>query len=235
MRKLSFWAKHHAVSARIIIIISRSILLCIAYFLGMELFRSGVNLSPVWTYIFMIVFVATAAVYPKRLSKNYLKRKTCDLVIAACGFFLVICVVNQLNRPFSFYSTTHAAMVVDPSPYKYAEAKRLLEQFQKGEKTKFTSKEKRIIKNEFKHQLGQYVKAKVLGRKGEADQAALILLTCILAAGLLYLVAALACTLSCNGSDAAAIIVAVLGTVGVIWGAIAVIRSIRRKRSKTKT
>jgi len=80
----------------------------------------------------------------------------------------------------------------------------------------------------------QYTKAKLKGDKTTGEEIALIILTCIAAVGLLYLVAALACTLSCNGSDAAAIIVAVLGTVAVIWGAVAVIRSINRKHAKSK-
>ena len=72
-----------------------------------------------------------------------------------------------------------------------------------------------------------------MGKKADAEQVALIILACIAAVGLLYLVMALACTLSCNGSDAAAVIVAILGLAGIIWGLIAVIRAINRKKTKT--
>jgi hypothetical protein len=230
MRKLSVWAKHHSVLARIIIIVSRILLFLIACFLGKQLTVYGIELSPLWIYFFIGVFFIAGATYPRqRSSSNYFKRKLYDGVVAACGFFITLSLVAQLDSPFA----SARATTVDPSPYKYAEAKILLEQFKKGEKTKFTGKEKRVIKKEFNHQLIRYAKAKITGNKADAEQALLIFLACIAAVGLLYLVLALACTLSCNGSDAAAVIVAVLGLAGIIWGLIAVIRAINRKKAKT--
>jgi hypothetical protein len=235
MRTLSFWAKHHPLYARIIIIISRCLLLCIAYFLGTRLVQSGVELSPLWLCFFVVVFFITGAVYPREPStKNYAVRKRSDLIIACCSFLLMICVANDLNKPLPFYQTAQAVVPTDPLPYKYSEAKKLLEQFEKGEKKKFSLKEKRIIRREFNYQLLQYAKAKISGRKTDAGQTALIILACIAAVGLLYLVAALACSLSCNGSDVAAVIVGILGTAAIIWGLIAVIRSINHKKPKTK-
>lgn len=232
MRKLSFWAKHHPVLARITIIVSRILLILIACFLGKQLLASGIELSPLWIYFFIGLFFVAGATYPrKRSSFNYLKRKLYDFTVAACGFFIMLSLVTQLDKPF--YATVQATVPVDQSPYKYSEAKNLLEQFKNGEKTKFSGKEKRIIRKEFNYQLLQYAKAKITGKKADADQALLIILACIAAVGLLFLVMSLACTLSCNGSDAAAIIVAVLGLAGIIWGLIAVIRAINRKKTKT--
>jgi hypothetical protein len=232
MRKLSLWAKHHPVFARIIIIISRILLFFIACFLGKQLTFYGIGLSPLWIYFFIAVFFIAGATYPrKRSSSNYLKRKLYDFTVAACGFLITLSLVAQLDKPF--YATVQATVPVDQSPYKYAEAKKLLEQFKNGEKTKFRGKEKRIIRKEFNHQLFQYAKAKITGKKADADQALLIILACIAAVGLLFLVLSLACTLSCNGSDAAAVIVAILGLAGVIWGLVAVIRAINRKNKKS--
>lgn len=232
MRKLSLWAKHHAVAARIIIIVSRILLFLIACFLGKQLTTLGIDLSPLWIYFFIAVFFIAGATYPReRSSFNYAKRKCYDVVVAASGFFITLSFVAQMNTPA--YGTVQATVPVDPSPYKSAEAKNLLEQHAKGEKVKFTGKEKRIIRKEFNHQLLQYTKAKITGKKADAEQALLILLACIAAVGLLYLVMALACTLSCNGSDAAAVIVGIIGLAAVIWGLIAVIRAINRKKTKT--
>jgi hypothetical protein len=147
---------------------------------------------------------------------------------------MVICVTYQLNKPVFVYETAQATTITKPSPYKYAEAKRLLEQFKNGEKTKFTAKEKRIIKKEFKYQLFQYSKAKVTGDKSNAETALLILLACIAAVGLFVLLAGLACNISCNGSEAAALILFIFGTAAIIWGLVKVIRSIQRKRTKSK-
>jgi hypothetical protein len=236
MRKLSLWAKCHPVQARITIIISRILLIWISYWLGTQLSKSGIALSPLWIYFFIAAFFIAGATYPsKRSSNNYGKRKLYDCIVACCGFFIVLSLVSQLNKPVPIYETAQATAFTTPSPYKYAEAKKLLDQFEKGEKTKFTAKEKRIIKNEFKYQLFQYAKAKITGNKTDGGQAALIILTCIAAVGLLFLVLSLACTLSCNGSDAAAVVVGILGTVAVVWGAVALIRSIQRKQSGKKS
>ena len=62
----------------------------------------------------------------------------------------------------------------------------------------------------------------------------LIILTIIGALGALYLVAALSCSLACNGSDAAALAVAILGLAGVIWATMAIIRRISRGAKKKR-
>lgn len=236
MRKLSLWAKHYPVYARIVIVISHCILIWIGYFLGMQLTQSGIELSSLWIYFLMIVFFVTAFVYPSNHArKNYIKRKLCDFIITFCSFFLTICLVNELNKPFTMYQTAQATSRIVPSPYKYGEAKTLLEQFQNGEKTKFTPKERRIIKKEFKYQLGQYAKAKITGNKDAQGQAAAILLVCIAAVGLFILVSALACNIACNGSEVAAWIVFLLGTAAIVLGAVAIIRNIKRKHGTLKS
>lgn len=236
MRKLSLWAKHHPASARIIIIISRCLLVLLGYYVGTQLLRSGTTLSPLWIYFFIAVFFITAAFYPSgRSSKMYARRKCSDLIVASCGFFVIVCISNQLDRPFSVYEGAYAAKTIEPSLYKNPQAKKLLEQYQSGEKKTFTAKEKRIIKNEFKYQLGQYAKAKITGNKKAGDEIALIILACIAAAGLFFLLAALACSISCNGSDAAAVVVMVVGTAAIVFGLVMLIRSINRKKRKSKT
>lgn len=235
MRSLSLWAKYHVVTARIIIIISHCILIWIGYFLGNQLSHLGIALSPLWTYFLIALFFVTAALYPSgRSSKNYVKRKLCDFLAVACGFLLTISVVNNLNRSTAIYQTAEAVVPINPSSYKYAQAKNLLEQFEKGEKTKFTLKEKRVIRKEFKYQLLRYAKAKLVGNKNDTGDAAAIVLVCIAAAGLFFLLIGLACSLSCNGSEAAAWAVFILGTVAIVWGSVAIIRSINRKHGKSK-
>jgi hypothetical protein len=114
-------------------------------------------------------------------------------------------------------------------------AQEILSSLQSGRNNKsLTRAEKRILKKEFRHQLKVYVAAKIKGDSSGADQALLILLAIIAACGLLYLVAALACSLSCSGSDAAAVLVALVGTVGVIWLLIYVIKQITHAKKKDK-
>ena len=236
MRKLSLWAKYHPTYARAIIIVSHVILIWLGYLLGMQLTQMDIQLSYLWIYLPVALSFAMVVLYPyKRSSENYLRRKFCDFFITCCSFFLTVCVVNDLNRPFTISQSAYAVTPVDPSSYKYSEAKKLLEQFEKGEKTKFTSKEKRIIKKEFKYQLGRYIKAKVAGNKSDSGDAGAIILICVAAVGLFFLLSALACNIACNGSEVAAWIVFLLGTAAIIIGAVAAIRAIKRKHATVKT
>ena len=231
MRELSFWAKHHPVNARLLIVVSRCLLLWIASFLGTEILRANISVSPLWIYFLVMLFLFICLVYPSKSSAaNYVRRKWCDLVVCISGFFMALCFLVQLQTPF--YSTAQATVPLETPSYKYPEAQKLLEQFSSGEKTDFSRKEKRIIRREFNYQLLRYAKAKLTGNKEESGNAGLIILACVAAVGLFFLVLSLACTLSCNGSDAAAIVVALLGTAGIIWGLIAVIHSLRRKKSQ---
>jgi hypothetical protein len=83
------------------------------------------------------------------------------------------------------------------------------------------------------------LKAQIQGIKSSSDltptaKTLLTILSVIVAIGLLYLVAALSCSLSCNGSDAAAVLVGVGGTALVIFLVIIVIRGIYGKHKKKK-
>lgn len=231
MRKLSRWAKFHPIAARVIIVISRCLLLMIAWFLGKQVTLAGIGLSPLWLYFFILLFFVTGMLYPRRLTAaTYMRRKVCDAVVCVSGFLMVLCLTAQLHQPFAVYQTVRATVPVGDSSFKNPEVQRLLQQYKDGEKTSFSRKEKRLIRKEFNHQLIRYGTATITGQKEAQRNAGVIILACIVAVGLMYLVLALACTLSCNGSDAAAVVVGVLGTAAIVWGLVAVIKSTRRKK-----
>jgi hypothetical protein len=127
-----------------------------------------------------------------------------------------------------------STFIKNPPAYKNPQAEKLLRAFKSGEKTKFTSREKRIIRKEFKYQLKKYGLEKITGNKSDAKQTLLIILTCTAAVGLFLLIASLACEVSCSGSDAGAILIVVLGTAGIVWGTLAIIRAINRGAEKRK-
>lgn len=233
MRILSLWAKGHILHARIIIILSHCLLILIACFLGEKLSQKGLALSPLWIYLLIAVYFTACALYPsQRHRDNFSKRKLADLVVATSGFLLVLCMSCQLNQPVPLSQTAMANLPSAPPYYRYPEAQRLLDQFRSGERTHFNRKEKRIIKKEFNYQLLRYAKAKLTGDKEGSNDALAILMVCIVAAGLLVLLGGLACSLSCNGSEAAAVVVGVFGTVAIVAGAVILIRHISKK-SKT--
>lgn len=68
----------------------------------------------------------------------------------------------------------------------------------------------------------------------DGSKVVLILLSVLVAMSLLYLVAAAACSLSCNGSDGAAILVGLGVTAAVVLLTLVVLRAINRKSKKEK-
>jgi hypothetical protein len=243
MRHLSRWAKGHPIKARLIIISSHILFALLAYFIGNELRDLNVVFSSTVFFSISLLFIAVAFVYPHKKDKpvtfsiryTYLFRKSCDLAVATCSFCLLCCLAN--NPPLAvpvndLYATNNSTV---PAITEKPTAQEILSSLQYRDKKSLTRSEKRTLKKEFKHQLKVYAVAKVKGDSKTAGQALLILLAIIGAVGLLYLVAALACSLSCNGSDVAAVFVGVVGTIAVIWLLVYVIKQISHPKKKNNT
>jgi hypothetical protein len=82
-----------------------------------------------------------------------------------------------------------------------------------------------------KKQVKEIKTAKDISQGGKI---ALIFLSILVALGLLYLLAALSCSIACNASGGLALVVAVLGTTGIIILLAFVIRAITGKKKKKK-
>jgi len=241
MRTISNWARIHPVYARILIILFHLLGGLIAYFLAKEMFDRGIILPGVISGVLIFLFFVAVLLYPDRIrgvkksSWQYARQKSCDFLLAFCGFGLACFFCNRVMfNQLPIYQSVRATMIIEKPLYKHAESKTLLDALKSGERKSkdLTRKEKRIQKDEFKYQLVRYADAKLHGDKAKSGDAGLIILAILGAGLLLYLVAALACNLSCNGSDAAALIVGILGTAGIIIGLIAVIHAIKRKGRK---
>jgi len=236
MRKISFWAKNHRLPAIALLVISKLLLAGIAFYIGLSLLDFNIRVPFYVFVIALFVLITAALLYPSKrltsLSKKqfYIRQKSSDFIIAACFFIVIGTLVNN-NFPIPATTTlasTATTTTITPT------AEEILASLQYRDKSTLTKKEKRILKDEFKKQLGIYAVAKIKGNKDGAAKALLIVLTIIAALGLLYLVAALACSLSCNGSDVAAVIVGLLGAAAVIWGTVVVIKRISRGPKKKR-
>lgn len=235
MRKLSVWAKHNPRKARIIIIVSHILLIGLAWFAGSELSFISKKPPEFIVYLFVLMFFIAAIAYPFKKNKSerekgsfYIKQKTCDFSLAASLFGMVLCLSANDKNVLPFYTSSQASVVSISVKKENPTAAEILASLKYRDKSTLTRSEKRILKQEFNKQLKKYTIAKLSGNKEAAGNAGLIILSIIVALGLLYLVAALACSLSCNGSDAAAAAVLVLGIAGIVIGFIAVIRAIKR-------
>lgn len=233
MKKISFWASSHYKTARFLLVLVKTLLAALAYYTGMALYNMQVILpaNTIYTFCFLALIVIVA-VYPSfknnTLSKklNYLRQKACDFSLGLCSFLTIASAVNNGDLVRT-YSGAYGTVVIKHKPT----AEEILASGRtRGE---LTRKEKRILKKEFYKQLKIYAAAKLTGDKQKSGEAWKIVLAIIVAIGLMALLAALACNLSCNGSAAAAVIVGVLGVVGIIWGLSVIIKRINRGSPKT--
>jgi hypothetical protein len=167
--------------------------------------------------------------YPVVKKNNYVKQKTCDFVLAASSFCMILFLSNNQSDTISFFNASNATSFTSVSvKSEKPTAEEILASLKHRDKSSLSKTEKRILKKEFKEQIKIYTKAKLTGNKNTAGDALLIMLAIIAALGLLYILAALACAVSCNGSEGAAIIIALLGTAAIILGLVLVIKRITR-------
>lgn len=240
MRKLSLWGKNNPWKTRFIIIFSHIILFQLAWFIGNELTAIGINLPSYLKYLIVFISFLTFISYPSlkykstyKIVSHYTRQKACDFLFALSTFGMVVCLTASDENPFTFFPDIRAA--TSPSVEKAKTkptAAEILASLEHRDKSTLTRSEKRILKKEFKKQIGIYIKTKVTGEKDKSDQTVLMILAIIGALGLFLVVAALACGLGCNGSGTGAIAVAVLGTAAIVFGLVAVIRAIQRKGNK---
>ena len=233
MRKISLWAKYHRFEAVVSIVAIKIALAVIAFYIGSALLKMNFHIPVAVCIIALIVLVVAAWIYPSRrlthFSKKqfYLRQKSCDFIIGACSFAMIGSLVNNnLPMPGAVSFASNVITITTPT------AEEILASLQYRDKSSLTRQEKRILKEEFKKQIKIYAVAKVTGNKDNASKAVFIILTIIAAIGLLTLLAALACSLSCNGSDAAAVIVGILGAAAIIWGTIVLVNRISRGPKK---
>jgi len=228
MRKISLWATHHRFPAITFVVIIKLLLAFIAFYIGSSLVDLNIYIPFIVFIVALTVLIAAAFLYPSDKLRGsgkkyaYTRQKSCDFIIAACSFIMIGTLVNN-NMPIPGTTISYASNVVSTTT---PTAEEILASLQYRDKSTLTKQEKRILKQEFKRQLKLYVVAKLKKDKDGGAKTAKIILTIVVALGLLYLVAALACSLSCNGSDAAAVIVGILGLALIIWGLVVVIRRI---------
>jgi hypothetical protein len=240
MRRLSYWAKRNPWKSRIIIIISHLLLMLLGWYTGTAFFAMDISLPAYLLVFFILYYIAAVFMYPSKEEKKlrngrwlYIKQKACDFSLAAAAYGMMVCISNKPGGFFQNFQTVSGSSIIKSSPLKEKPtATEILESLKYRDKSTLTHEEKRILKKEFKVQLKNYVVAKLKGNKGEGDNALLIILAIIAALGIVYLVAALSCSLSCNGNEGAAILVVILGIAAIGLGLYFVIRAINRGSKK---
>jgi len=240
MKKISQWAKNHIWPARIIIVAGILILNGAAILTGLLLKDLHVEIPA--SFFIVLVFISLMATfcYPaKKYKENftpqafYKRQKTNDVILLSAAFCMFVCISNHKNPVETYFQALNAVSASKPtSPkdstlknYKSVTAFSASIKDENGKLLKWKERKKLL-----KEQVKAIKKSKEISDGGKV---ALIILSVIVALGLVYLVAALACSLSCSGSDAAAVIVGIGGGALVIFLLILAIRAITGKKKKT--
>ena len=242
MIKISIWAKSNQAMARLIIILIHFALAFVGMLTGLLLVKTNLNISVLVFYLVLLVYIFAFFLYPKRGGfcgfkykvKIYLVQKSCDFALAFCTFWMI-----------SFYSQQYFATKVGTLPYPFVNqvfaskgsdstAEEILRSLKFRSRNELTRSEKKTLKHEFIKQVQVYAKAKIKGDNFVAAKVFLIILTIAAAVGLAYLLAGLACSLSCSGAEGLALLVAIVGLTGIIIGSIALIRAILRMPKKKR-
>lgn len=239
MKKISIWAKHHQWAARLIIIVSFVFLNIAAIVTGTLLDNLHITIPAAVLILSILLYFAGIIFYPLKAERKkitahlfYKKQKSCDFILAASTFLMLICISNNGFRGLQYFPAIQAATSSKPvlpadstvKTYKTVEAFAASLKNEGGKSLKWKEK-KRLLKE----QVRAVKKSDDLSKGGKV---ALIILSVLVAIGLLYLVAALSCSLSCNGSAAAALIVGIGGAALVIFFLIITIRAILGKKKK---
>ncbi|GAB4492165.1 MAG: hypothetical protein OHK0019_13520 [Saprospiraceae bacterium] len=257
--RLSLWAKNHRPAAIAIIAAAKIALGALGFYLGIWVALEGVLIPLETKWLLAAVAAGLIGAYPARHLKKrlgraafYRRQKRVDFGLALLGFVLWFFAGNltpswvnapQQTRPerdkipsvFSSLGKNNAANAAEFS------AKPVV-------KKSKTGLFKRLLLSKAKARAEKII-TRLIRISENADDGTEVLLSILLvlaALAMAYLIAAFSCALSCNGQESAAVLVAVLGCVGITLGLIFGFRAIwhggmatdqrheRKKRPATK-
>lgn len=240
MKKLSFWARTHIWPARIIIVTGLILLILLGILTG-QLFRDLlVDLPQAVLFLFICMYLAGALLYPVKRQgacvavkqRSYWRQKSCDLLLAGSTFLMVVFLSNkQTLFPGSIsmaapVTATASSLPGDSSMRSYKPIKEFSASMKDGNGKMLKWKERKKM---LKEQIRAIKHSKEPSPGGKT---ALIILSILIALGLIALLAALSCSISCSGSAGLAILVMVLGTGLVIFLLIRIVQRLTGKRKK---
>jgi len=227
MKKISYWASSHVKAAIFFIVCIKILLIALAYYTGIALYQLQIALPAGIIYtIALLALAIIVVVYSSGKKIFYIRRKTCDFILPLLSFLVIATMVNTADNVTYNNEALGSTIIKKPTAEEILASGRT--------RSSLSHREKKILKKEFLNQLKVFTAAKMTNDKEAAGKSLKILLAIIGALGLAFLLGCLVCSLSCGGSDAAAIIVAVLGLAGIIWGSIALIKRINRGPKKSK-
>jgi hypothetical protein len=240
MKKISVWAKSHPWPARIIIVVSFILLNGLGIITGLLMRDIEIILPSAALLFFISLYAGSVLLYPRKKSALngqaralfYRRQKTCDMLLVGSTFLMVVYLANHPGQvlnyspPFTSVMAASAPLLKDSSLKTYLPIKAFSASMrdESGKLLKW-----KVRKNMLKEQIRAIRHS---GEPSPGGKAALIILSVIVALGLITGVAFLACSISCGGSEALAIVVLISGTALVVVLLVHIIRKIMGKSKK---
>jgi membrane protein implicated in regulation of membrane protease activity len=241
IRQLSHWAKKHKWASRFIIVVSFIIMNVLGIVTGFLFDSLHVTFSSLILFATVLIFLLAWSKYPSKekrrnpISKDrsYILQKSCDMVLMVCTFVMFVFFGNQHTSPVNYLVSNASAATKFSPPKDSTKGYKSVDEFKKmmkdeNGKTLKWKERKKLLKKQIKG-------IKKADDLSDGGKVLLIILCVLLALVLAYGVAGLACSLSCAGSEGAAVVVAILGLAGIVLLTIFLIRGIVRKSKKDKT
>lgn len=223
---ISFWAAMNPWKTRFMFAGAQVALGASGILLGASLADSGMHFTDLSKDIMLGTFLTSALLYPVRhasvrlLKHSYLRQKAFDLALAMSGFLLMINVGNTnpaLTSDFNIMAGFKAN--IDQN------VRLLDDQNQIRRSVTYVRGEKELM-----------VEQDIVQKKemSKGTKIALTVLTIIAGLGLGFLLAAAACSLSCNGMEGLAYLVGIGGGILLITLAVLVIKRIWNPKHKNR-
>lgn len=226
MRKLAFWARENKNTARLTIIISYILLNMLALFTGDVLHSLNIEFTPL-LFIFTVAMTFLGCmIYPSKIRKKeyrnfFARQKSADLLLVCSTFLFIVYAGNSLNKNWNtIYNSAQAISLIPPSAST---------SITHSSSTK-TAESKKSFSKKIRAEIKSLRKAYKDSTKSQ--KTLYIILAVLAAAGLAYGLAAVACGISCSGSEALAIAVFAVGLGGIVFGLVKLIQRISRGKPK---
>lgn len=222
-------------ASRFIIAACHLLLLADALILGFLTYASEIHLPASLIFILGNLFFLSYFLYPRKgqrsgiFKHSYFRQKTSDFLLALTYPLVIATAINVWAfAPDSGQEAPGAKAVLIVNRI-HPEIEQKSKKDLKAELKVEFRKSKKQIKAKLKA-LKKDFRAKKGKDKSNLEKILLVMLVLLGACALAYGVAALACSISCSGQEALAIILAILGLAGIIWLSVLAIKSIFRKR-----
>ena len=235
MYRLTYWARAHVPTARLLLIGLHVLLVPVSIRLGLALDLAGVRIPAGWPEGAAVLIVIGFLAYPSgraAVRRTFRRRKLSEgLVLTGTVLSIALLSAQLVAEPAPVRSTPAApaptarfTTLLDPAAAEFAPAP--AEQQLRG-------KEKRTWRRGLRAKAKSYLRTQQKRLDGWGA-GLLIILTLVVASALEMLVLALSCSMACNGAAGAAILVALLGTAGVVCLGFLAVMAIVRELDRSK-